>query len=200
MSNKYYIIRIGNIFSWKVYEKDMDIPDNVWMILNIDYHNNLAYSSQSDGLISVEVVNSEPSWSEFNFATILNGSYTHQFGYGKNFKLGWNITDKDNNSQTCIISGGDLTNSWCRDSIARGIVNFLNILFQYENLNDYIASEEYQNDSIWTAKDTCEKILQLAEIITLYKKYRQLNSALGIVRKMETLIEKRLTSLVQEKK
>lgn len=197
---KYYIKRIGDLFSCERAQEGVERPEDEWMTLNIEYADNLVYSPQSDGIISIEVESPEPAWSEFQFNIVSNGSYIHQFGYGKVFTLGWNIKDKENNSHVCLVHGGDLTNSWGYQSIARGIVQFLNILYQYKNLDDYKAAEESQDEALWKSKDTCDKILQLANVISLYKKYKEINPALGIVKQMENLIEKRLLSLTTESK
>lgn len=191
---RFYITRSGNLFSSVKAEEGTGAPENQWMTLDIDYQHYSADVNKSDRIISVEVKNHEPTWSAFHFGTIINGRYKSRF------ILGWEVRDKENNCQICLIQGKVPSIYWSGSSIAREIVLFLNILYQYENLIDYKASNDFQNDSLWETKDICEKILQLANVINLYTKYKEINPALGIVKQMESLIEQKLLSLTTESK
>ena len=197
---KYYITKSGNVFSGVKIKEDEEQPDNMWLKLEVDYTSN-TYNSQSGGIISVQII--EQCWEhlynkeKFHLDNSCSGNYCHEFGFGKIFELGWNIKEQSGKSHTLIITGGDFTNSFGYFSIIHGICRFLNELYQYDNIEDYLASKEVCDSSEWKPKNVCDKIVSLAKVIELYQKYKSINPALLIVRKMEKAIEKRLKEIIE---
>ena len=76
------------------------------------------------------------------------------------YTLGCEVSDKDN-KKIIIISGYKFD-----DLITR----FLNKLAQYENLNDYLETEELGNNDQWELQNVADRICNLAKVIELYKK------------------------------
>lgn len=134
----------------------------------------------------------------YEFSHEIIGNYWPKEGYGKIFEAGCEVQDKKNKiSYMCYFTGGDFTNSWCRNSVAKGFVNFLNTFYQFKSLEDYIAYDKANNNEEWDDKKMSEKILELSKIIELYKKYYEINRALPITHEIEDLINKRLKSLLK---
>lgn len=197
---KYYITKLGNVFRAVEFKEGEEQPDNMWLKFEVDYTSN-TYNSKSGGIISVQIIDQcckhLSNEEKFHLDNSCSGNYCHEFGFGKIFELGWNIKEQSGKSHTFIITGGDFTNSFGHFSIVHGICIFLNELYQYDTIEDYLASKEVCDSSEWKAKDVCDKIVSLAKVIELYQKYKSINPALLIVRKMEKAIEKRLKEIIE---
>ena len=202
--NSVVITKIGKCFDIAYNYSKGDAINNLFAVLDIDYVGKYAGISK-DGTLSL-LFNEEHSPSSgfktknYKFSKRMTGSYWHKDGFGKVFEAGCLVKDRNSNiSHMCYFSGGDFTNSWCSESIANGFVNFLNKLVQFESLEDYITYEEVHKDEEWGNKDVCDKILELAKVIELYKKYHEINRALSITHEMEDLINRRIKFLLKDK-
>lgn len=197
---KYYITKLGNVFRAVEFKEGEEQPENMWLMLEVDLADK-NHSVRSGGIISVQIM--DECWEHFNkkekfhLDSLCSGSYSHKEGFGKVFKLGWNIKDQNGKSHTLIITGGDFTNSWGYYSIIRDICRFLNELYQYDSIEDYLASKEVCDNSEWNLKDICDKVVSLAKVIELYQKYKSINPALLIVQEMEKTIENRLREIIK---
>ncbi|MDE6339558.1 MAG: hypothetical protein K2K97_07200, partial [Muribaculaceae bacterium] len=80
--------------------------------------------------------------------------------------------------------------------IEERISKLLNQLVQFECLDDLLATEALDDKSRWNTLELCDKICELAAVVDLYKKYKDINPATAIVRDMEVLIEKRLKDMI----
>lgn len=115
------------------------------------------------------------------------------------FEAGCMVTDRNTKiSRICYFEGEEKGHTWNEKSIATSFVNYLNKLVQFESLEDYITYEEAFQKGNWENKDVCVKILELAKVIELYKKYYEINRALNITHEMEELINKRIKSLIND--
>ena len=195
------LTKIGNCFDYSRKDPQNHDIDNLFAVLNIDYvYENAGSKNGTLSLIFNDKYSPTYEFRTgiFQFSKEMTGRFWHQDGFGKVFEAGCLVTDLNNNvSHMCYFEGGDFTNSWCGMSIARDFVKFLNKLVQFESLEDYIIYEEANKRVEWYNKDLSDKILQLAKIIELYKKYYTINRALSITHKMEVLIESRLESLLK---
>lgn len=197
---KYYITKLGNVFRTVEFKEGEEQPENMWLKLGIDYYPTIN-NSQSGGIISIQIMNEclehLHNNEKYHLDSSCSGSYVHKENFGKIFKLGWNIKDQNGKSHTLIITGGDFTNSWGSYSIVQDICRFLNELYLYDSIEDYLASKEVCDDSEWKSKEICDKVVSLAKVIELYQKYKSINPALLIVQEMEKAIENRLRGMIK---
>lgn len=193
------ITKIGKCFELASDDLKIDEIDNLFAVVDINYVYENIHSGK-DGTITLIFNEDSPTYDFktdiFIFSKEITGRFWHKYGFGKEFEAGCLVTDVNSKiSHMCYFDGGDFTNSWDSESIAIGFINFLNKLVQFESLEDYIIYEEAYK---WKNKDLSDKILQLAKVIELYKKYYEINRALSITHKMEKLIDYRLEILLKE--
>ena len=189
--DKFYITKVGNVFDYIRFKEDEEQPDNMWLKLEVDYR---------DGIISVQII--DQCWKhlnneeKFHLDNSCAGNYWHE-SRRNIFELGWNIKEQSGKSHTLIITGVYFNNSLWYFSIVRGICRFLNELYQYDTIEDYLAFKEVCDSSEWKSKDVCDKIVSLAKVIELNQKYKSINPALRCVWEMEQAIEKRLKDIIE---
>ncbi len=198
---KFVVCNVGKCYHVYTYQKEyIDEIDDLVAIIDTDYAEEYAGGSKN-GTVSLRIdieESKEFMVNNFVLSKEMTGRYWHENGYGKVFEAGCLIKDRNNEvTRVCYFTGGDFTNSWKPISIAFGFVNFLNKLAQFETLEDYVAYEGAILDEQWEHKDVCEKILNLAKVIDLYKKYKEINRTLSITHEMEELINRRLRSLLK---
>ena len=193
---KVAITNVGNCFGVSYKNPDKDKIDDLFAIVEVGIEGN------NKGAISIVHTN-KPSvffhHGDYEFSKEMYGNFQHKYGFGKIFEAGCKVWDKKNNiSHMCYFNGGDFTNEWGRKAVVGGFVDFLNRIVQFESLNDYMAYEEAHKEEEWENKDVCDKIVELAKVIELYKKYHEINRALSITHDMEDLINRRLRSLLKD--
>ena len=198
----FVITKIGKCFEIASDDLKIDAIDNLFAVVDINYVYENIHSGK-DGTITLIFNENSPTYDFktdiFIFSKEITGRFFEEGYYGRAFEAGCMITDVNSKiSHMCYFGGKftrDSTDYWVESSIVRAFVNFLNILVQFESLNDYII---YKENHTWKNKDLSDKILQLAKVIELYKKYYEINRALSITHKMEKLIDYRLEILLKE--
>lgn len=187
----YYIYKNYNCFTLSEKERE---GEYYWGKFKVNYVNR----TNESGIISITFERlPNPTVEHITFSSRLSGEFHHENGYGKVFKLGWEIEDKTKNKEVVIVKGGDWTNSWCSRSIAVGIMDFLNDFYQFDSIKDYNLSRQIKDNSLWSNKDSLEKFILLADTINLYLKYHSLNPASYCVREFEKDIKKSLKKLIE---
>ena len=190
------ITNIGKCFKVSNQDPDQNEIDDLFAVVEITYTGN---NSGSLSIVYYDGPYKSFGYENYEFPYEMTGNFWHVEGFGKKFEASCEVKDKGKNtSYICYFIGGDFTNSWCSKSIAWGFVNFLNKLVQFECLEDYKKYEEANNNNAWINKDVCDKILELAKVIELYKKYYEINRALSITHEMEELINKRLRYIINQ--
>lgn len=192
---KVAITKVGNCFSVSYKNPDTDEIDNKFAVVEIGIAGN------DKGSLSI-VHSNHPTvffyHGNYEFSKEMSGNFWHKYGFGKIFEVGcWVKDNKNNISHMCYFNGGAFTNEWGSVAVAEGFVNFLNQLVQFENLEDFLVYKDAQKNEEWENKNICDKILELAKVIELYKKYYEINRALHVTHEIEDLINQRLQSLLE---
>lgn len=125
----------------------------------------------------------------FTINRIMRGNWKQENDYGSSYSVtyGCEVADIYGNKAVIVLKGQDV--DWL-------ITKLLNRLVQIDKLEDYFTVESVEN-STWERQELADKICNLAEVIKLYKKYKETNPATSIVADMESLIESRLKDLMK---
>ena len=192
------ITKIGKCFHLSDKDPQKEDIDNLFAVLNIDYaYENVGSENGTLTIILNTIYEYRTGIGIFSFSNEMSGRFWYEDGSGHVYEAGCLVIDKQ--SQKSHMCYFEYNNSKVSrfTLIAKGFVKFLNKLVQFESLEDYIIYEEANKKDEWENKNLSDKILQLAKIIELYKKYYTINRALSITHKMEVLIESRLESLLK---
>lgn len=132
------------------------------------------------------------TFGNFTINRLMQGSWTCFNDYSNSKSTyGCHVKDTTGEETVVIIEGYHITDE---------IVKFFNILSQFESLKEYLSVNVLDYNSHWASLELADKICELAEVVKIYKKYKEINPATAIVRDMESLIEKRLKSIIKSEK
>ena len=179
---------------FQVLPADKEHEENIWGECEISY-SNIADKRGNIGIRFYKIFNTTDR--RFDFSFFAKGEFHHVDGFGPEFSIDWEIKDK-NTKDILQITGGDWTNQFGNKSIARGLQNFLNQLYQFETLMDLKKNKEIHDEDSWKNKGIKDKILLLAEIIKLYEKYSIINPSSYFLRDLDVKIKKNLNSLLNQ--
>lgn len=194
------ITKIGSCFNYSDQNSDKKDVENLWAVFDIGITSEL---NQSKGSISIICDDSNrPYIGDFIISKEMTGAFWKEGQFNTYFEIGcrvWQqIYTSEKNFKMIYIHGSIFGNVSKEFSISRSLTHFFNKLIQFKNLEDFLAYEEANKDEEWENKDVCDKILELAKVIELYKKYYEINRALTITHEMEDLINQRLKSLLKD--
>ncbi|MDE6019743.1 MAG: hypothetical protein K2H01_01920 [Ruminococcus sp.] len=196
------ITKIGSCFNYSTQNPDKNDIENLWHIFDIGITSKL---NQSKGSISIICGNNYGAAhiSDFIISQEMTGSFWEVDQFNSDFEIGcrvWQqIYTSEKNSKMIYIHGSIFRNESKEFAITNSLTLFFNKLIQFKNLEDFLVYEEAHKDEEWENKEVCDKILELAKVIELYKKFHEINRALSVTHDMEDLINRRLISLLTNK-
>lgn len=191
---EFYIYRVGNLFSCIATTKnDIDTSGMIfWGILKVGYSGSLvsATFTKGDGYESDKF--------DFSDDNLIEGEIHHKSGFGKVWNLGWEVSNGASdwiNARVLSFSGGAYTTQFAGEyDIVNSICLFLNRLYEFEDINDYIYFYENldRDRKSFLSQETKNQILELAELIQLCEKYSRINPNKPFIRTLNSDIEKRI--------
>lgn len=119
----------------------------------------------------------------------IKGLTWHEYGYGEVCEFCVNLKEKTENEDiihNLFFYSGNSTNQFSYRDVAFDFVTFLNDLIKFEKVEDFIIWDKIKTDwhkdkalqrhgGLNTENDFEDKILQIAEVIKLYKYYTSIN-------------------------
>lgn len=105
------------------------------------------------------------------------------------------IINADKSVEKIIFQGGAFTNSFSSFSIAYSIIKFFNEIHRFETVEDYkdYLITKIDNQAGCTLED---EILNIGRIISLCRKYEELNPVFPYRNKLREWIEARINKLI----
>ena len=128
---EFFIYETNECF--KVFPSTKEYKENIWGECEVSYSN----IKDKEGIIGIrfyKIFNTVDKRFDFNFYA--KGEFHHKDGFGPVFSIDWEISDK-NSRDIFQIKGGDWTNHWSNESIASALQSFLNLLYQFDSLEDF---------------------------------------------------------------
>lgn len=127
--------------------------------------------------------------SSFEIYSIIKGIQWHVDGFGEVCEFCAQVRDTNNAEEkpvNILFYAGNYTKSYTQRDIASGIIEFYNNLLRFQTIEDYLLwdmtlNREFKRDALKRNGekpleiDLEDKILQIAEVIKLYKKYISIN-------------------------
>ena len=192
---KYILGRKNGIFSIREIEKNTDIEEVVssydsWYECEAissctDWH---YHNYESKGVCSFDF-GQDISIGDFTIVRYMKGNYTCHNDYSMPYiTYGCEIRDSFGTKSVTVLKGLD---------IKLKIIKLLNTLSQFDCLNDFLTVKLLENKENWETLELADKICEIADVVNLYKKYKEINPALSIVRDVESLIDARIKSLIK---
>lgn len=198
---EFFICRNGNLFTYLPKDSN-DIDTNekeIWANIKVGYSGSLVYAS-------FEVNSGYDFYDKYDFGENIEGHIYHKDGFGEVWNLGWEVSngrDKWNDAKVLSFSGGEYTSQFGGPrSIISSICLFLNNLYQFNDIFDYILfyKENIKDSKQILSEETKDQILELAELIQLCEKYSKINPNKPFIRTLNSDIEKRIRWILKDKK
>lgn len=198
---KIVVSKIGKYLDVATPNTDVEDIDNLWEELDINIVHEV--DDYSKGIISITFdQQTGPIFGNFRLGKKISGSYWMDDYLYRKFIIGFEVWQDiytgNRHSKICYFKGKIYKEDWNGRAVGMHFVSCLNNLIQFDCLEDYFSYLEVNNEEEWENKDICDKILELAKVIELYKKYQEINKALSVTHEMGELIKRRLKSLLED--
>ncbi|MBD5273568.1 MAG: hypothetical protein HDS36_01715 [Bacteroides sp.] len=190
---EFEIYRNGNLFTHiQAGMNDTDTSRKVlWGNMKVEYSGSLVYAT-------FEIGSGYNLDDKYDFDKNIEGEIYHESGFGKVWNLGWDVSngrDRWDDAKVLSFSGGAYTTQFAGEySIVESICSFLNRLYEFDDINDYIHFYENldRDRQSFLSQETKDQILELAELIQLCEKYSRINPNKPFLRELNSDIEKRI--------
>lgn len=150
--------------------------------------------------------------SSLEIYSIIKGLQWHVDGFGEVCELCAKVRDTNNsedNLMSILFYAGNFTRSYTQRDIATGIIEFFNNLLRFQTIEDYLLwdstlNHKFKKDALKRngekplELDLEDKILQIADVLKLYKKYISINPVFTYKAELRKWISINLKKLLTE--